>query len=191
MGRGVTAKKKKRWKNTTPVWHYQKLIPSITCIFSPFVITEILCQTFFSVQVIPWTVPSSTAFSFDLQSCISDSLLDMFPLSPHTQVINLLHKSATSSIFSVFASDPIVLSGAQVQTCGVIILLIFPSQLVTKFSLIFFLLNIAHSSFLCFPTAPTPVQSEHSMAGIISRASQVTHSSIHFQPNSFFQIKST
>lgn len=101
-------------------------------------------------------------------------------------------KSSTSSIFSVFASDPIVLSGSQLQTCGVNFF-IHPSELVShQIQLDFFPPKYCSlTSFLCFPTAPTSGPSEYLIPGIPSTASQVPHGSIHFRSNSFFQINST
>lgn len=126
-----------------------------------------------------WTVPSSTAFSLDLQSCISDSLLDMVPSSAHIQVIKLIHKSSTSCIFSVLASDPIILSGAQLQTCGVNFFYFSFLANQSPVQLDFFTpirIYCSLTSFFCFPSVPMPVLSEHSMPRIASLVASWLHS---------------
>lgn len=125
-----------------------------------------------SVQVIPWNVSSATTLSFDLQSCISNCLLDIVPRSPQTQIINLHHMSATSSIFLVLASDPNILSGTRLQTCG-LIFFTHPSYPVSHQVWLDFFSSKSCSltTSLCFPTAPIQIRSEHLMPGISSTAS--------------------
>lgn len=121
------------------------LVPNVTCIYSPFVMPEILCPNF----------PVSRAF-FGTSPVPLPSRLPSSPTFLTIYWIWSLHllrlKSSTSSSFSDLNSDPRVLWGAQLQTCAVSLLLILPIQSVTKFSLVSFLLNTTPSHlFSAFP----------------------------------------
>lgn len=119
-------------------------------IYSPFVITEILCpdfpvsRSFLGMSPVP--LPSHLTFS----PAFPTAYLDIISQSPHTQIINLRHKSATSSIFLALANDPIIISGTRLQACGVAFFTHPSYPVVTKFGFISFLLNLAclHFSLL-------------------------------------------
>ena len=142
MGGGITAKR--RLENPGPVQHSQKLVPSVTCIYSPFVMPEILCPNF----------PVSRAF-LGMSPVPLLSHLTFNPAFLTVYWIWSLHllrlKSSTSSSFSDLDSDPRVLSGTQLQT--------HPSCLVGhQVQLGFFYSKYCPlTSFLCFRTTPTLV----------------------------------